>query len=127
MTMSTHTRQSLRWMTTALALPGCPSASFAQAPDCPGDYQIVDYFKPDRSDYVKFAFQGGFALSLCNRPHETYSAEQVYSKGCNNIDLKGYLFLPGGGGASPADAVDPIVSTRHTLAADRVLRRLVPE
>jgi len=106
MTMSTYTRQSLRWLTTALALAGCPSASFAQAPDCPGDYQIVDYFKPDKSDYVKFAFQGGFALSLCNKPHRTYSTNQVYDKGCNNIDLKGYLFLPGGGEASPF--VEPV-------------------
>ena len=70
MTMSTYTRQSLRWLTTALALAGCPSASFAQAPDCPGDYQIVDYFKPPVSDYLQSILnQGGFRLSLCNDPH----------------------------------------------------------
>jgi hypothetical protein len=111
-----YARQNLRRLTTALAIVGCLPAGIAHAQvDCPGDYQIVDYFKPATSDYGTFAFQGGFALSLCNRPHETYSVDQVFSKGCNNIDLKGYLFLPGGGGASPADAGGPIVSTRHDL------------
>ena len=62
-----YIRQSLRRLTTALAIVGCLPASIALAADCPGDYQIVDYFKPARSDYGKFAFQGGL-LSACATP-----------------------------------------------------------
>jgi hypothetical protein len=121
--VKTNLDTCLRWLTTALALVACPSAGFAQAPDCPGDYQVIDYFKPDKSDYSTFAFQGGFPLSLCNEPHGTYSANQVFEKGCNNIDLKGYLFLPKHGDASaeiaprilPAVPIGTIVTAEQGL------------
>ena len=125
MTSSTYIRQSLRRLATALAIVGCLPASIALAADCPGDYQIVDYFRPARSDYGKFAFQGGFALSLCNPPHGTLSAREVFARGCDNIDLKGYLFLPRrlstspavgpAPGILPAPPIGTIVTTEHDL------------
>jgi len=108
-----NTRQSLCRLTTALAIVGCLPAGIALAAECPGDYQIVDYFRPARSDY------GKFALSLCNRPDEWLSAGDT-SMGCNNIDLKGYLFLPRHGGASqfvgPVRRVLPGAPTTGTIA-----------
>ena len=60
------------------------------------------------------------------RPHGTRSARDVFDSGCNNIDLKGYLFLPRRGGALPvlsarvqrilpAAQIGTIVTTEHDL------------
>jgi hypothetical protein len=38
MTTSTYSRQSLRRLTTALAIVGCLPAGIALAAECPGDY-----------------------------------------------------------------------------------------
>jgi len=115
MTTSTYVRQNLRRLTTALAIVGCPPAGIAHAQvDCPGDYQIVDYFKPPVSDYPKYLNQGGFRLSLCNDPHGPRASDGA----CTNIDLKGYLFLPSHGGASPF--VGPVLRTQPTAAVDAI-------
>jgi hypothetical protein len=115
MTTSTYARLSLRRLTTALAIVGCLPASIAHAQvDCPGDYQIVDYFKPPVSDYPKYLNQGGFRLSLCNGPHGPRASDGA----CTDIDLKGYLFLPSRGGASPF--VGPVLRTQPAAAVDTI-------
>src|ERR1051325_7843147 len=88
----------LRWTTAALVAFCCTPAGlvFAVTDDCTEgvDFQTIDYFKPPKSDYVKYVNQGGFLLSLCNDPHGPVLSNKDANFVCENIDLKGYLYLP---------------------------------
>jgi pimeloyl-ACP methyl ester carboxylesterase len=128
MTRSIHTRDFLRFLrTAAITVVGClPASSVVAAAICTEgvDYQTVDYFRPALSDYAKFQNQGGFRFSLCNHRDPT-SPNKISS--CDDIDLKGYLYLPKRGGVSPfvgptqrtvplpPIASDTIATTGHNL------------
>src|SRR4030095_11745268 len=124
MTWSINTRRQVRWLTLALAIVACLPGGIALAADCAEgvDFRTIDYFKPARSDYPKYVFQGGFPFSLCNPAHGTPLAEELLHKTCDDIDLKGYLYLPKHGAASllagpptGTAAADVIATTAHDL------------
>src|ERR1051326_919234 len=82
------------------------------------DYQTIDYFTPPKSDYSKYVFQGGFPYSLCNAPHGPPPNPFDVVNGalsCDDIDLKGYLYLPKAGNSFTAKAINGVGAALSAL------------